>query len=153
MSAAVDARGLKRVCSECGSRFYDFNKRPIICPSCETEFTGEMKVKGRRGRAAEAEATIKEQAAEATEAANDKTVEEEATNEDVVSLDDAEEVPTIEGEDDEAADLENIEDEDLGDLGKDLGDLEAGIELDEDEDDIDADLGDVKKVSGGDDEA
>ena len=49
MSAAAnkttDPRGLKRICLECGGRFYDLNKRPITCPSCDTEFTGEIKVK------------------------------------------------------------------------------------------------------------
>ena len=43
MAAVADARGLKRICAGCGIRFYDMNKRPIICPSCGTEFTGEIK--------------------------------------------------------------------------------------------------------------
>jgi uncharacterized protein (TIGR02300 family) len=34
----------------CGARFYDLNKKPIICPNCAVEFTGEIKVKSRRGR-------------------------------------------------------------------------------------------------------
>ena len=76
MSAAIDARGLKRLCSECGSRFYDFNKRPIICPSCETEFTGEMKVKGRRGRDVESE--IMEAKAKEAKAATDEEDEDDA---------------------------------------------------------------------------
>ncbi|SDO18373.1 TIGR02300 family protein [Filomicrobium insigne] len=33
-----DARGIKRTCqsSECGSRFYDLNRDPIVCPICGT---------------------------------------------------------------------------------------------------------------------
>ena len=46
------SKGLKRICMNCGMRFYDLDKDPIICPGCETEFTGEEKVKSRRGRAA-----------------------------------------------------------------------------------------------------
>lgn len=30
--------GTKRVCLGCNARFYDFNKSPIICPSCGLEF-------------------------------------------------------------------------------------------------------------------
>ena len=33
-------RGTKRTCQnpECGSRFYDLNRDPIVCPICETAF-------------------------------------------------------------------------------------------------------------------
>lgn len=30
--------GIKRVCLGCNARFYDFNKSPIICPSCGLEY-------------------------------------------------------------------------------------------------------------------
>jgi uncharacterized protein (TIGR02300 family) len=30
--------GIKRVCLSCGTRFYDFGKSPIICPSCGAAF-------------------------------------------------------------------------------------------------------------------
>lgn len=30
--------GTKRVCLGCNARFYDFNKSPIICPSCGLEY-------------------------------------------------------------------------------------------------------------------
>jgi uncharacterized protein (TIGR02300 family) len=29
--------GSKRVCVACGTRFYDINKQPVICPKCSTE--------------------------------------------------------------------------------------------------------------------
>ena len=34
-------RGTKRTCqnSECGARFYDLNRNPIICPICSTKYT------------------------------------------------------------------------------------------------------------------
>lgn len=28
--------GHKHICTECSARFYDFNRTPIICPSCDT---------------------------------------------------------------------------------------------------------------------
>ena len=132
MSAALDARGLKRVCNECGGRFYDFNKRPIICPSCGTEFTGEIADKSPRGRVAEAAKTPAKAEPET------KTVEANDDDADVVSLE-----AVAEGEDD-------IDDEDLAGLGEDLSDLDAGIDMDDDEDDLDADLSDVAKNSGSD---
>ena len=30
-------RGQKHVCSNCNTKFFDFNKEKIICPSCKTE--------------------------------------------------------------------------------------------------------------------
>ena len=30
-------RGKKHVCSNCNTKFFDFNKEKIICPSCGTE--------------------------------------------------------------------------------------------------------------------
>lgn len=38
--ATVDARGTKRTCqsTDCGARFYDLNRDPIICPICETVY-------------------------------------------------------------------------------------------------------------------
>ncbi len=80
MGAALDIRGLKRVCASCGIRFYDMNKRPIICPECKTEFTGEIKMRTRRGRAA-AEAETPADAA-------DENIEQVEANDDVVSLED-----------------------------------------------------------------
>ncbi|MCC6781032.1 MAG: TIGR02300 family protein [Hyphomicrobiales bacterium] len=29
--------GSKRLCGNCGAKFYDLNKDPIICPKCHTE--------------------------------------------------------------------------------------------------------------------
>ena len=42
--------GLKRKCSNCNTKFYDFNKFPIICPSCGTEYNLDNLLKSRRGR-------------------------------------------------------------------------------------------------------
>ena len=30
--------GLKRLCANCGAKFYDLNKDPIVCPKCDTVF-------------------------------------------------------------------------------------------------------------------
>jgi uncharacterized protein (TIGR02300 family) len=36
-----NSRGIKRICLGCATRFYDFNKSPIVCPQCGTIFDPE----------------------------------------------------------------------------------------------------------------
>jgi uncharacterized protein (TIGR02300 family) len=110
VSAALDARGLKRVCVSCGIRFYDFNKRPIHCPNCATEFSGEIKLKGRRGRVAalEEEKPVK---AVTPVANDDQNSDVEARDEGIVSLEDVEALENAGAEDtDEDAALEDDDD-------------------------------------------
>lgn len=33
----VAPSGTKRVCGNCTARFYDLDKRPIVCPKCQKE--------------------------------------------------------------------------------------------------------------------
>lgn len=115
----ADLKGLKRICMSCGARFYDLNKKPIICPSCKTEFTGEVKVKSRRGRLP-------------GEIAGGQVDDEDA----VVEVEE-DEIEVVDG-DDETVSLEEI-DEDADDSDDDditLGDDED-LEIDEDLDDLD----------------
>ncbi len=44
--------GMKRVCPNCGTRYYDMKKNPPVCPSCGTAFDPENIMRSRRGRAA-----------------------------------------------------------------------------------------------------
>ena len=37
-------RGQKHVCSNCNTKFFDFNKEKIICPNCKTEKIIQKKV-------------------------------------------------------------------------------------------------------------
>lgn len=123
-AAAPKSPGLKRICTSCGARFYDLNKRPIICPACNTEFTGDIKVKSRRGRLP---ADVKK--GEILEEENVVETEDEILEDEdgieVVSLDDAE----VEEEADS-------DEDDVMDLGDDLGDLDG---FEDDLDDIDED--------------
>ena len=66
--------GLKRTCLSCGMRYYDFNRTPIICPGCQTEFDPEAVIRSRRGRAAPKSAKVAE--APAALAANEDAEEE-----------------------------------------------------------------------------
>ena len=37
-------RGQKHVCSNCNTKFFDFNKEKIICPNCKTEILMKKKM-------------------------------------------------------------------------------------------------------------
>jgi uncharacterized protein (TIGR02300 family) len=112
------ARGTKRVCQNCGSKFYDLNRDPIICPICQSVFQQQD------GRA---KAAPVGNAADADE--DDEALSPAMANVDMVSLDevaDAEnELPDI--DDDETF----IEDED--DSGDDVSGLLGGSRDEEDE--------------------
>ncbi len=113
----ADLKGLKRICMSCGARFYDLNKKPIICPSCNTEYTGEIKVKARRGRVADlADEEVEDVVPEVVEA----ETEEVEADEETVSL---EEIAEDEDADEDEIplnddltideDLDDVEDEDI----------------------------------------
>lgn len=132
----IDPRGLKRICTSCGNRFYDLNKRPITCPSCNTEFTGEIKIKARRSRVSIADDMEDDQVSKKT--ANDDDEDDIMIGrDDTLSLEDLDEDGGDESEDDE-----------MGlDMDDDLGDLD---DLEPDADDLD----DLDEDAGiGDDEA
>ncbi len=42
--------GVKRICPSCGTKYYDFNKTPIICPNCNFKFDPDLLLKSRKGR-------------------------------------------------------------------------------------------------------
>jgi uncharacterized protein (TIGR02300 family) len=44
--------GTKRVCPNCGTRYYDMRRDPITCPKCGAPFDAESLVKSRKARAA-----------------------------------------------------------------------------------------------------
>ena len=115
MPVAVATRGLKRICPSCGTRYYDLNKRPVHCPECKTEFTGEIKMKARRARTAiieDDEAVLGDEGIEVKEAAANDDDVELAESDDTVSLEDVEE--EVVEEDEDAVVIEDL-DEDLDD--------------------------------------
>lgn len=122
-SAAADKKGFKRICAGCSTRFYDFNKRPVVCPHCKAEFKIDSKAKARRGRVVAAAAAANDEAFKrGDEEAATEQVEAEAGAEDVVSLD-------------EAAELEAAGDADEEDM--DIADLDGLDGMDDDIDEVD----------------
>jgi uncharacterized protein (TIGR02300 family) len=127
------ARGTKRVCQNCGSKFYDLNRAPITCPICESIYQQTEP----RGKAVVGNAVVDD---------DDDAISPTKANVDIVSLDEVAEaendLPDIDDDglveiDDDDADLKAdadepfIEDED--DSGDDVSGLLGGGRDDEDE--------------------
>lgn len=128
------ARGTKRVCQNCGSKFYDLNRDPITCPICHTVY---QQTDG-RPKAVSGNAAVEDE--------DDDALSPAMANVDMVSLDEVAEaendLPDIEDDglvdiEDDDTDLKSdsdetfIEDED--DSGDDVSGLLGGSRDDEDE--------------------
>ena len=132
--------GAKRICHNCGARFYDMLRDPIICPKCSTPFDPEALLKSRRSRtAAVAElaaktavvAKAKADEAEAVEAENqvDGATADDEAEDDVADLSEADGDDEF---DDDTAEDENVLLEDASELG---GDDVGVIDVSDEEDD------------------
>ena len=126
--------GSKHVCQSCGTKYYDLQKSPIVCPKCGAEFDPDALLKSRKGRslsaskAEEAEAA-KLKAKKAAEAkAKAKAAEEEEADDD---LEDVEVDVDIEDDDEEDDALI----EDASELGEDDDDV-AVVTPGDDKDDV-----------------
>jgi uncharacterized protein (TIGR02300 family) len=128
----ADLKGLKRICMSCGARFYDLNKKPIVCPSCSTEFTGEIKVKSRRGRLpADIAGSQVDEDTEAVIDNDEPETEEIEQDEELVSLEEIED-----GDDDDIAeDDDDLDIDDDLEIDEDLDDLDEDEDIEEDEED------------------
>lgn len=52
---AKDKRGTKRQCEECGMKYYDLDRDPILCPGCQEPYVEPPEPTPRRGKAAPVE--------------------------------------------------------------------------------------------------
>ena len=116
--------GTKRLCPNCGTRYYDMQHDPIVCPRCGAAFDPEALLKTRRTRAT---------AAAVVEPVAEEEVEPDLGAEEVVEPGDA--TPVLPAEPGEAeADEEGEEAE--GDEEEEEEVIEDASELGEDEDDM-----------------
>ncbi len=100
---AKEEWGLKHICPNCGSKFYDFYKDPILCPACGTQIivaasesvTLDSDPDSETGMADDASDPIDE--AEDTDVEIDENVLDD-TDDDTMSLDEITDMPS---EDDE----------------------------------------------------
>lgn len=110
--------GTKRICPNCGTKYYDLNRDPIICPRCGTRF--EVVTTAPRARPAPAKVVVPEPEIEVEKEPVETVTLEEADDEaasggavkvegadDEIEADDADDpfLPTQDEEDDE-----NVED-------------------------------------------
>ena len=130
--------GTKRLCGECGAKFYDLGKDPIICPKCEAVFVAGSAVPPKRAEPAAGKSAAKPAG---EESAAGQEVEDTGDVE-VVSLEDAEpdsddDIPDIEDqvvdlEDDDSSDDDTFLEEDDED-GDHVSGLIGGVSGDEEE--------------------
>jgi len=126
--------GTKRICPNCGTRYYDMRKDPATCPSCNTVFDPEALLKSRRARPIPVE-EVKKAPVEVEEDEAGIDTEEEADE----VLEDAEDEVDVDLEDGEVPeDLPADEDEDVL--------LEDAEELGDEDD-----MGEVVDVEGDED--
>ena len=104
--------GKKRICLACNTKYYDFNKSPIICPSCGSEFDPDIYLKSRKGKNLSAKVVSEKK----------QNMSEDMTNIDDIEPDTDDEVVS---DDDPLLDI-NTENQDT--------ETEAGVELNIDED-------------------
>ena len=92
--------GIKRVCPSCSTKYYDFNKNPIICPKCEFEFDPDLLLKSRKGRsiATKSEENI---------VSSDVQKEEETLEEDINLIENDEDILEMDDENDIQDDIDN----------------------------------------------
>ena len=104
--------GKKRICLACNTKYYDFNKSPIICPSCGSEFDPDIYLKSRKGKNLSAKVVSEKK----------QNMSEDMSNIDDIETDTDDEVVS---DDDPLLDI-NTENQD--------NEAEAGVELNIDED-------------------
>jgi uncharacterized protein (TIGR02300 family) len=117
--------GTKRVCPNCGTRYYDLNRNPIICPHCGTKFEVAP---ARRAAAPAPKAVVPE-----------PEVEIEKDEVETVSLEEADEEATEGGQ----VKVEPVDDEDDVDDDKEGDDDTFLAEEDDEDEDVDDIIGDV----------
>ena len=113
--------GTKRICQNCGTKFYDMQREPITCPKCQTVYDPEAFLKTRRARTPVA--VDKEVAPSVAAGGVDLEVEDAEVPED------EDEAAVVEGAEEEEEDLI----EDASELGEDEDDMAEVIENVDDE--------------------
>jgi uncharacterized protein (TIGR02300 family) len=116
VSLAKAEWGLKRSCQSCGTRFYDMQRSPIICPHCSAVYDAEAVLKTRRGRVVAAPVE-KKPVKDELEVEPVETEVEVGLGEELAETEEGEEEDLIEdtselGEDDDVSEvIDKVEDE------------------------------------------
>jgi uncharacterized protein (TIGR02300 family) len=125
--------GTKRLCPNCGTRYYDMRHDPIVCPHCGSPFDPEALLKTRRTRAVTPAVTDTDEEIEPDLGAEE--VAEPVVADPVLGDAEAEEEDDPEAEEVEAEEDEEEEiPEDASELGEDEDDMAEVIENVDEED-------------------
>jgi uncharacterized protein (TIGR02300 family) len=116
--------GTKRICPNCGARYYDLNHNPIICPRCGTRF--EVAAAPSRTRAAPAKVVPEEVEVEIdvkdpVEVVSLEEADDEAAAGGAVKVEGGDDEEAIEKEEDDTFLAEEDEEEDVEDI---IGDVD-----------------------------
>jgi len=117
--------GMKRLCPNCGTRYYDMRRDPIVCPHCGSPFDPEALLKTRRTRAAAAPVAAVE---------SDEEIEPDLGAEETAEP--AEADAALPGDDEAGDEDEEAEESDGEEEEEEEEVLEDASELGEDEDDM-----------------
>jgi uncharacterized protein (TIGR02300 family) len=98
--------GTKRQCQNCGAKFFDLNKDPIICPKCGTVFQGASRV---RAAAKEEEEDVELAAPPGVDVVSLEEVEASEEKVAETAVDD----PFLEEEEEDDDDVSNLIDGDI----------------------------------------
>jgi uncharacterized protein (TIGR02300 family) len=114
--------GTKRQCQNCGAKFFDLNKDPIVCPKCGTVFQGAAtwapaaaKPKEEEAELAAAPVDVDTVSLDEVEADQEKVAEPAVDDIDVEedADDDGADHPFLEEEEEEDGDVDNLIDNDI----------------------------------------
>ena len=124
-------RGTKRQCLHCGTKYYDLNRDPVLCPACEKPYEPPAEVKPRKSPAETSEAAATKEASSEEVVADPAAAKAGA---EVVSFEDAEKDDDDDADEDTGEDIPDVEGvEDIG------GEVDNSF-VDNDDDDT-ADIG------------
>jgi len=107
--------GTKRICLNCGARFYDMNRDPIICPACSTALDPVVQSRPRRARAAPKLAAVAAVAGPVV-AEPDDEIETEDEDEAAVVADDDEDGDAEDDGESAIEDVSELGDDDMADV-------------------------------------
>jgi uncharacterized protein (TIGR02300 family) len=103
-------RGTKRTCQnpECGSRFYDLNRDPVVCPICETVFQLHAPAEAVAPTPAQERAAARKPPPEPVETPAEGDEELPAIEGDEEAVTTEEDETFLEAEEEDGSDMENI---------------------------------------------
>jgi uncharacterized protein (TIGR02300 family) len=135
--------GVKHSCTNCGARFYDMLRDPIVCPKCDTEIDVTVIAKPKRIRSGVTAATASKDVDRDEDLIDEEDREAGEDEEEEANI---EEPPLDLGEDEEGEEEESEEEEEDELEEEDLEEFEDDVLLEEDEEEDEIEDDDLTKL-------